>query len=203
MDCFEKYFPDERGRIYTAQNNLAATYWEMQDIKMAEKYLREAYEGRKNILQPDDPDYLLSLFNLAALENDLGHFDRAIDLMDTFHALANKMDDRSLVIHRAGSYNRLGTSYAGLGKMEEANINYQKAVDICGYDADCKNDLFYGAIPAFAGIELSKIGKCSDGKEVCFRQPLDLKAHCLDRIIFLTFTRQTPHWWTCCWIQVI
>jgi CHAT domain-containing protein len=158
LDCYQKNYPTRLASIYSIQNAIGSTYWDMQNVKMAEKYTRASFNGRKQILDKSHPDYLMSLYNLAGLENVLGRYQKGLAFIQEYQEVL-KEGDSTYAISRAGSYTRMASSYEGLGQLDKANESLRLAVALCENDVDCRQDIFYGRFLVSLGLNYKKQGQ--------------------------------------------
>jgi tetratricopeptide (TPR) repeat protein len=118
---------DDRRHRLKCQNNLAVFYQELKHPE-AERFLKEALDGRTRILGPDDPDTLRSVHNLARFYFYYGR-SRYADAEPLFQrALAGRLKVSDQHPETISTIFQLAELYWWWNKPELAEPLYRKAV---------------------------------------------------------------------------
>lgn len=107
--------------LLSLNNNVGATYQDLNRDEEAEPYLRKAVELARGWLGTDHPDTLTITMNLASLESELGDADAALDL------IRDVLDSRLRTLGPA-AYETLLARYA-MWNIHYKSKHYRQAVD--------------------------------------------------------------------------
>tara|TARA_R110000850_G_scaffold80862_1_gene173474 strand:- start:12544 stop:15759 length:3216 start_codon:yes stop_codon:yes gene_type:complete len=138
LSHFENYIKGSRDeqRIFRAQKNrlttlenLGAFYNAIGELKRAEEIIQRAYSEKKKILEPGDPNIVISLILLAQAKMALQEYETAGNLLDESLALIENNPGVQFY-WKASALNSRAEVYKKEGHTEKAAELYQKSEDL-------------------------------------------------------------------------